>query len=327
MLSLMQMVRADMKIRLRQEFMQMVVHRLDPTATSRYFPRCGEDCETDLDFHDIFCRVLHQNGAKAQDFDIELYDFLIWDETDKDKGEYMKFMSSLLSAFNRKPVMYMSFLEFVVKRNHTLARMVFRDTAFNVAYCLIYNNFSMEEFKRIAAWDLEIKSDIFRNNETPVLLYACDGAFISNDAFAKMKQLIVTHGPDIMLWTSSRDDRTNINVCLERGYIMNTEYSYHMEEKLMFMINCCPAALKKHVIRNHQKQNAFTFVLSRCSDVGVERHRTIVQNVFQHIEIHDLYEIYNDWDTLLELVRTSNNALVKQYLTQKFGTEIFATLP
>jgi len=320
------MVRADMKTRLREEFMQMVVHRLDPTATSRYFPRCDEDCETELDFHDIFCQVLHQNGAKAPDFDIELFDFLIWDETDKGKSEYMKFMSSMLSAFNRKKVVYMRFLEFVVKRNHTLARMVFRDTAFNVAYCLIYGNFSMEDFKQIAAWDLEIGSDIFRNNAVPVLLYACDSALISNDAFAKMKQLILTHGPDIMLWTSSGNDRTNVNIFLQRGYIMNTEYCYRMEQKLPFMINCCPAALKKHVIRNHQKENAFTIILSRCFDVGIERHHTIVHNVFQHIEMHDLYEMYNDCETLLELVRVSGNAVVKHYLEQKFGSRIFATL-
>ena len=192
--------------------MQMVVHQLDQTVTSRYLPRCEEICVTELDFHDIFCQVLHQNGAKAPDFDSDLFDFLIWDETDNGNGEYMMFMSSMLSAFNRKNVVYMSFLKFVVERNHTLVRMVFRDTIFNVAYCLIYDNFSMEDFKKIAAWDLEIGSDIFRNNQLPVLLYACDSVLIQNDAFQKLKQLTLMHGPDIMLWTSSEDDRTNVNI-------------------------------------------------------------------------------------------------------------------
>jgi len=158
-------------------------------------------------------------------------------------------------------------------------------------------------------------------------LYACDCALIQNDAFKKMKQLIRTHGPDIMLWTSSEDKRTNVNIFLKRGYIMNTEYCHHMEEKLAFMINCCPTALKKHVIRYNQKENAFTIVLSRCSDVSNDRHITIVKNVFQHIEMSDLYEVYNESkNTLLDLVRISCNAVVTQYLEQKFGSQIFATL-
>lgn len=318
MLSLKEMVCASIKTRLREEFMQMVVHRLNPTATSRYFPRSHD---TEVDFNDVFCQVLYNNGARRADFGIDLFDFLIWDDADGEGGEYFKFISSILNVFKQHHVAYMSFLSFVVKRNHALARTVFRHTKFHVGYCLIYNTFSIEDFQRIAAWDLLIGSDIFRNNECPVLLYACDSALIGNDAFKKMKRLIQSHGPDIMLWTSSSDKRTNVNIFLQRGYLMNIEGCIDMQKKLAFMINICPAALKKYTMAGSQKQNAFTTILDRCSRVNDERHELIVHYVFQHLEIADLYEEYDSVcaSTLLDLVRMSGNAVVAQYLQRKFA--------
>jgi len=320
MLSLQQLVCASMKTKLREDFMHMVVNKLNPTATSRFLPRISEMRVTEFDFDEIFYTVLQQNGIKSTDYGVDLFDFLILDEADKAKDEYVRFISQILCYFNRNSVLYMSFLEFVVKRNYVLARMFFLHPEFNVAYCLIYDNFSMEDFKKIAAWDLEIGSDIFRNNRLPVLLYACDSALITNDAFKKMKHLVQTHGADIMLWTSSENDRTNVNIFLKQGYIMNTEYCYHMEEKVEFMVNCCPAALKKKIVRCNEEENAFTIILSRCSDVRNERHQMIVNHVFQHIEMDDLNEVYNDSKTtLFDLVRISGNTVVAQYLERKFG--------
>jgi replicative superfamily II helicase len=146
---------------------------------------------------------------------------------------------------------------------------------------------------------------------------------IENHAFEKIQQLIRSHGADIMLWTDSNEGQTNVNIFLKRGYIMNTEYCYHMEEKLEFMINCCPAALKKYVIREYQKENAFTIILSRCHDVTNKRHSMIVHHAFQHLETTDLYEEYNESkETLLDLVASSGNALVVQYLERKFELRI-----
>ena len=301
--------------------MQMVVSRLDPTATSRYLPSISEIRVTEFDFEDIFCKVLQQNGVRGEDFETDQFDFVIWEQADEGSGEYVRFISDILCNFHRNHVLCMCFLEFVVKRNHVLARMVFRHQEFNVAYCLIYDSISINDFKKIAAWDLEIGSDIFRNNQLPVLLYACDCALIQNSTFEKMKQLVQTHGADIMLWTSRENNQTNVNIFLKQGYIMNTEYCYHMEEKIEFMVNCCPEALKKRVVRHNENENAFTIVLSRCSDVANERHRMIVRHVFQHIEMDELYEVYNEFgNTLLDLVKISGNAVVTQYLEGKFGT-------
>ena len=301
--------------------MQMVVSRLDPTATSRYLPSISEIRVTEFDFEDIFCKVLQQNGVRGEDFETDQFDFVIWEQADEGSGEYVRFISDILCNFHRNHVLCMCFLEFVVKRNHVLARMVFRHQEFNVAYCLIYDSISINDFKKIAAWDLEIGSDIFRNNQLPVLLYACDCALIQNSTFEKMKQLVQTHRADIMLWTSSENDRTNVNIFLKQGYIMNTEYRYHMEEKIEFMVNCCPAALKKHVVRRgNEKENAFTIVLSRCSDVANERHHMIVNRVFQYVDMDDLHEVYNEFgNTLLDLVKISGNAVVTQYLAENFG--------
>ena len=206
MLSLKEIVCASIKTRLRDQFMHLVIHRLKPTATSKNLPRCLDSPETaEFDFDDIFCQVLHNNGAKTQDVVTDSFDFLIWDDADEDKSDYFKFISSILNVHRQHHITYMSFLSFVVKRNHALARTVFRHTKFHVGYCLIYNTFSIEDFQRIAAWDLLIGSDIFRNNELPVLLYACDSALIENHALKKMKRLIQSHGPGIMLWTSSSE--------------------------------------------------------------------------------------------------------------------------
>jgi len=323
MLNLQQTVRARMKTQLREEFMQMVVNRLDPTATSRYLPRISKIRVTEFDFEDIFCKLLQQNGVKSEEFETDQFDFIIWDQADEGNSEYVRFISDILCNFSRNHVLCMSFLEFVVKRNHVLARMVFRHQEFNIAYCLTYGNISINDFKKIAAWDLEIGSDIFRNNQLPVLLHAWESALIANATFEKMKQLVQTHGADIMLWTSSEDDRTNVNIFLKQGYIMNTEYCYHMEEKLEFMINCCPAALKKHVVRYDGNENAFTIVLSRCTNIANQRHKMIVNHVFQYIEMDDLNEVYNgSGNTLLDLVKTSGNAVVTQYLEQKFGSPL-----
>ena len=102
---------------------------------------------------------------------------------------------------------------------------------------------------------------------------------------------------------------------------MNTEGCYRMDEKLAFMINSCPAALKKYTMAGSQKQNAFTTILDRCSRVNDERHQLIVHYVFQHLEIADLYEEYDSASayTLLDLVRMSGNAVVAQYLQRKFA--------
>jgi len=327
MLSLKEMACASIKTRLREQFMQMVMHRLDPTARSKNLPRCLDSPETaEFDFDDIFCQVLHNNGAKTQDVVTDSFDFLIWDDADEDKSNYFKFISSILNVHRQHHIAYMSFLSFVVKRNPVLARKVFRHPHFVVAYCLIYKNVSIEDFKRIVAWDLEIGSDIFRNNDLPVLLYACDSALIENHAFKKMQWLVERHGPGIMSWTSSSDHRTNVNIFLQRGYIMNTEGCFRMHKKLAFMINSCPAALKKYTMVGSQKRNAFTTILDRCSNVNDERHEMIVRYVFQHLEIADLYEEYDTAckHTLLDLVGTSGNALVAQYLQRKFADEKLA---
>lgn len=330
MLSLTQIARESMKTRVRAEFMQMVVHQLHPAATSRFFPDCSDIRVREVNFRDIFRQLIFrqlmwENRIDDVTPDMDVFDFLIWDETETDRSEYVRFVCSILSAYNMKRVVYMSFLAFVVKRNHALARLVFRNAKFTVAYCLIYDNFSMDDYKQIAAWDLEIGSDIFRNASLPVVLYACDSALIQNAAFDKMKQLAVTHGPDIMLWTSSDNERTNVNIFLQRGYIFNTEGRHRMEEKLAFMIDVCPAALKQHVIRHGQKENAFTTVLSRCTDASNERSHMIVGHVFGHVQIQDLHEQYTELHTLLDLVRMSGNAVVTQYLERKFGRGIFAT--
>ena len=240
------MARASTKFRLREEFMLLV---LDQMKLVRNHTGFSEDYESDgpeLDFKDMFNRVLHMNGVLTKDFDENSFDFLIWDEEDEANNKYTKFIASILNAYSRNGVEYMNFLEFVVNRNHELARMVFRHDEFNIAYCLIYDTFSIKEFKRIAAWDLEIGSDIFRNNNLPVLWYACDAAFISNDAFSKMQELVLSHGSDILLWTCCRDDRTNVNIFLNTGYIMNTEPCHRMEQKLNFIINRCIACLTSH---------------------------------------------------------------------------------
>ena len=321
MLSLKEMVCGSIKTRLREEFMEMVMHRLNPGATSRYHMRRRDWLETEIDFDDVFCRVLHKNGARSADFGLDLFDFLIWEEGDGDVGDYGKFICSILDASRPHKLAYMSFLSFVVKRNHVLARTVFRHRQFNVGYCLIYSSCSMEDFQRIAAWDLEIGSDLFRNDDLPVVQYACDSALIENHSYKKMKRLVRSHGPDIMLWTSSSEPRTSVNIFLQRGYLNNTEGCYRMAKKLVFMINSCPAALKKYTMRGSQKQNAFRTILESCSRVNNERHEMIVHNVFQHLEIGDLYEEYDSAHahTLLDLVRMSNNDVVAQYLQRKFA--------
>ena len=68
MLTLQKIVRARMKTQLREQFMQMVVNRLDPTATSRYLPRISKIRVTEFDFEDIFCKLLQQNGVKSEEF-------------------------------------------------------------------------------------------------------------------------------------------------------------------------------------------------------------------------------------------------------------------
>jgi len=327
MLSLKEIVCASIKTRLRDQFMHLVIHRLKPTATSKNLPRCLDSSGTaEFDFDDIFCQVLYNNGVQASDVGLDVFDFLIWDDAAEDTSDYFKFISSVLNVHRQHHIAYMSFLSFVVKRNHVLARKVFRHTEFVVGYCLIYKTISIEDFKRIVAWDLEIGSDLFRNNEVPVLLYACDSALIENHAFKKMQCLIQRHGPGIMLWTSSSDHRTNVNIFLQRGYLMNTEGCFRMHKKLAFMINCCPAALKKYTMVGSQKQNAFTTILDRCSNVNDERHEMIVHYVFQHLEIADLYEEYDTAckHTLLDLVGMSGNALVGQYLQRKFANQKLA---
>ena len=323
MLSLEQIAVGYMKNRLREEFMQAVVDRLDPTGDATDFSEYSDKAVADFDFDSVFCQVLYNNGVRPSDFGIDLFDFVIWDEADKANDKYMKFVRSILCAFNRNNALYMKFLEFVVKRNHGLARMVFRHPDFDVAYCLNYNEFSLQDFKRIAAWDLEIGADIFRNNGCPVLWYACSHVLIEDHAFEKIKHLVQTHGPDIMLWISNQDDHTNVNGFLKRGNIMNTEPRFRMQEKLDFMINCCPRALKKYTIRQNSKENAFTIVLDRCNDDANPRHHEIVRNVFQHLGLSDLHTVYSGHAlTLLDLVKSSTNAVVAQYLERRFGLDL-----
>lgn len=315
-----------MKCRLRDEFMQIVVDRLNPTGDSSDFSEDLNIDVTNFHFDGVFCQVLYNNGVSPADFDIDLFDFVICDEEDNPKDRYGRFICSILCPYHRNPGVYMRFLEFVVKRSRALARMVFRHPEFNIAFCLIYNTFSLQDFKRIAAWDLEIGSDIFRNNHCPVLWYAFSTVLIDNHAFEKIKHITQIHGPDIMLWICNQDDQTNVNIFLKQGYIMNTERRHCMKEKLEFMTNCCPLALKKYSIRHGVKENAFTIVLDRChystGDMK-ERNYEIVHNVFQHLEMSDLYEEYSeDGRTLLDLVKSSTNTVVKAYLGRKFGLDL-----
>jgi len=114
MLSLKEMACASIKTRLREQFMQMVMHRLDPTARSKNLPRCLDSPETaEFDFDDIFCQVLHNNGAKTQDVVTDSFDFLVWDDADEDKSDYFKFISSILNVHRQHHIAYMSFLSSV----------------------------------------------------------------------------------------------------------------------------------------------------------------------------------------------------------------------
>jgi len=326
MLSLEKIATEYMKSRLREEFMQMVLNLLNPTGNSDGFSEDVDIDVTDFDFDNVFCQVLRNNGIKHSDVGFDLFNFVICDVGDEPNDKYMKFICSILRPYHKHSGVYMKFLEFVVKRGHTLAKMVFRHPEFDIAYCLIYSNFSIEDFKRIAAWDLRIGSDIFRNSHCPVLSYACGTVLIENSAFEKMKHLEQLHGPDIMLWTADEDDQTNVNIFLRQGYIMNTEKRHQMKQKLHFMIDSCPTALKKTCIRHGSNENAFTIVLDRCHyDTGAmkKRNYAIVHNVFKHLLVSDLYTQYNErGHTLLDLVKSSTNTIVKAYIQCKFDIDL-----
>jgi len=326
MQSLEKIATGHMKDRLRHDFMQIVVDRLNPTGHSSDFSEDVSIDVTNFHFDDVFCQVLYNNGLNPADFEIDLFDFVICDEEDNPKDKYGRFIGSILCPYNRNSGVYMKFLEFVVKRSHALARMVLRHPEFNVAFCLIFNSFSLQDFKRIAAWDLEIGSDIFRNNDCPVLWYAFSTVLLDNHAFEKIKHITQIHGPDIMLWICNQDNQTNVNIFLKQGYIMNTESRHRMKEKLEFMTNCCPLALKKYISPYGLKENAFTIVLERChygTGHMKERNYEIVHNVFQHLQMSDLYEQYiENGSTLLDLVKSSKNTVVKAYLGRKFGLDL-----
>ena len=105
--------------------MQAVVDRLNPGGDATDLSEESDIDVTDFDFDNVFCQVLYNNGLRSSDFSIDLFDFVIWDEADKANDKYKKFVRSILCAFNRNNALYMKFLEFAVKRNHGLARMVF----------------------------------------------------------------------------------------------------------------------------------------------------------------------------------------------------------
>jgi len=163
----------------------------------------------------------------------------------------------------------------------------------------------------------------------PVLHNVCSMALIDYDTTKKMKRIVAAYGPEIMFWTCNEypeRDRSNVNIYLNLGYIMNTQKHNKVHETLDFLVNACPSALKKSITTSSGREDAFTIVLDRCYLVENPRHSWIVQNVFQYVHFADLNTVYNmNGETLNDLVALSGNALVIGYLENKFNIRIINT--
>jgi len=126
MLSLTEIVRANTKQMLRQQFMQMVMSS-NPTANYVH-PFC--------DFEGIFNTVLTNFGVRPEFFHLDQFDYIIWEESDNDNNDYSSLIRQIMHCYRDNRAMYMGFWSFIVNRNHELAREIFKTRKFAVASCL-----------------------------------------------------------------------------------------------------------------------------------------------------------------------------------------------
>ena len=322
MLSLTETVRAKTKQMVRQEFAQMVMS-INPEAnhTNYYIQDDGIHL---YDFEGMFNTVLTKFGAPPELLHLVQFDYIIWEESDNDNNDYLSFIRQIMKCYRRNRNMYMGFLSFIVNRNHDLARGIFKTDNFEVSRCLLDPRFTLQDFETVLAYDVAIGSNIFMDENHPVMHDVCSMALINYETTEKMRSIVAAYGPGIMLWTCNKypkTDRSNVNRYLEFGYIMNTEKSNQVEDTLRFLINICPAALKKSITTSSGREDAFTIVLARCHSLENKRHSWIVHNVFQYVDFEDLNTVYNmNGETLNDLVALSGNSLVIGYLENKFNT-------
>jgi len=327
MLSLTEIVRAKTKQMVRQEFAQMVMS-IDPKATHTNYYKQNDEIHL-YDFEGMFNTVLTKFGAPPELLHLDQFDYIIWEESDNNNNDDLSFIRQIMKCYRRNRNMYMGFLSFIVNRNHDLARGIFKIDNFPVSRCLLDKRFSLEDFNTVLAYDVEIGSNIFMDEKHPVMHEVCSMALIDYETTEKMYSIVEAYGPEIMLWTSNKypkTDRSNVNKYLEFGHIMNTLESNQVEDTLRFLINICPAALKKSITTSNGREDAFTIVLGLCHSLENKRHSWIVHNVFQYVDFKDLNTVYNmNGETLKDLVALSGNSLVIGYLENKFNIRITNT--
>ena len=327
MLSLTEIVRATTKQKLRQKFAQMVMSINPEAEHNNYYTQ--DECIHFYDFEGMFNTLLTEFGVPPEFFHLDQFDYIIWEESDNDNKDYRSFIRQIMTCYRHNRNMYMGFLSFIVNRNHDLARGIFKTDDFAVSRCLLDLRFTLEDFDTILAYDVAIGSHIFMDKKHPVMHDVCSMELINYQTTEKMHSIVASYGQGIMLWTCNEypeKDRSNVNMYLEFGYIMNTEKSNQVEDTLRFLINICPAALKKSITTSSGREDAFTIVLGRCHSLENKRHCWIVHNVFQYVDFEDLNTVYNmNGETLNDLVALSGNSLVIGYIENKFNIRITNT--